>query len=220
MKLLRHNTGAYIRPSPHVRCDCWVARDVIALNEYGITKDIPCNRVVDVGANVGCFAYKVLQVHPHAEIVCLEPLSEHLECLRANAPAAVVLQCALAYGRSEVDIYAPSREIHTAFQQGTGMTADPLMHVYSEPYCTVPAMTLGGVLERMGWQSADLLKLDCEMCEFEALVDYADLRKFTRIRGEYHDLERMQRLLPRLRAEGFNVTISGSHPLGKFWIGD
>ena len=74
--LLRHRTGAFIRPAPYTYGDCWVARDVLFKNEYGITANTLCNRVVDIGAHIGCFARKVLELHPKSEIVCVEPVKE------------------------------------------------------------------------------------------------------------------------------------------------
>lgn len=214
--LLRHRTGAFIRRPPYTRCDCWVAKDVIFRNEYGITPDLPCNRVVDVGANIGCFARKVQEVHPAVNIVCVEPLQEHLECLRANAPTATILHAALTWSGDTVDIYAPEDELQTAFQQGTGMTVESTMHARSVLHCTVPAVTLRQILDRMNWDEADLLKLDCEMCEFEVFAHLDELVKFRVVRGEYHDLSRMQQATPAL-AECFTVTVSGG-PRGHFWL--
>lgn len=214
--LLRHRTGAFIRPTPYTRCDCWIARDVIFRNEYGIMSYTPCDRVVDVGANIGCFARKVLEVHPLADIACIEPLEEHLECLRANAPSATVFHAALAWDRVSVGIYAPQEELLTAFQQGTGMTVQSEMHARPVLHCTVPAITLQQVIDRMGWDEVDFLKLDCEMCEFEVFQHLDELVKCRIVRGEYHALEPMQAAMPALE-ERFAVTISGG-PRGHFWL--
>ncbi len=69
----------------------------------------------------------------------------------------------------------------------------------------VESVALGDVLDQMGWDECDYLKMDIEGGEYEALlnVSHSMLRRVKAIGLEYHDSQKFPALLNGLAEAGF-----------------
>jgi FkbM family methyltransferase len=146
---------------------------------------------VDIGAHIGLVTVAVLLDNPNARAICVEPLDDNCEMIRANAEAngltdrVTIIKGAMGPGRS-VDVawdYADEDEgtynSDNRFIGALAQQADMAMQV-----ATVPAVSLASLVKQAGGEIA-ALKLDCEGCEWHALKSRS-LRDVRVIFGEWH----------------------------------
>jgi len=165
--------------------------------------------VVDVGANVGVFS--TLAARTARVVYALEPSSSNFSLLRANtARAANVialnLACARENGRASLDVSSDPVSFSLALQSPSSNQE------------TVEAINLTTLFDRYKIERCDFLKLDCEGCEFEIILDSdaVAIDRVDRIVMEYHD-HRSDRfshhdLLHTLKRFGFEAV--SYHPNG------
>jgi FkbM family methyltransferase len=131
------------------------------------------SRVLDLGANVGFAAMLLAERYPYAEIVCVEPAPDTFVVLRANTAGFERIRALnLAVGGDEpvfFDLSAPSVERRAA-DDGT----------------EVPGVSLHRLLDDLGWEHVDLLKIDIEGAEFTVLADEA-MSRVGAVVGEIHE---------------------------------
>jgi FkbM family methyltransferase len=163
----------------------------------------PNGLVVDIGANVGVFS--LFAARTARTVYSLEPASSNFSCLvsnirRAQNIVALRLACAGQDGFASLDL-------------SSNPVSFSLMTSHSpEKHESVNVITLGTLFERYKISHCDFLKLDCEGCEFEIILDSEPslMRRIARIVMEYHDhlSERFHHrdLLQRLEALGFSTT--------------
>ncbi len=160
--------------------------------------------VVDVGANVGVFSLFAARM---ARIIyALEPSSSNFTLLLSNTAQAknivpLNLACAREDGHASLDVGSDPVSFSLAAQ---------LPSMNQE---TVEVVSLATLFDRYRIERCDFLKLDCEGCEFEIILD-ADARFFSRIDRivmEYHDhlSTRFSHrdLLQSLRKLGFEAVV-------------
>jgi FkbM family methyltransferase len=131
-------------------------------------KRVDTPTVVDVGANIGVFTVWAARELGAGRIVAVEPDPEPARQLRDNLALnriddVAVLEAALGGERREATLYRRgSAAMNTLF---------PRDHYGShfEIGKTVRVLTLDDVFERCNIERCDLLKLDCEGAEYEAL---------------------------------------------------
>ena len=165
--------------------------------------------VIDVGANVGVFTVWASRVLRPGRIVAIEPSPEAVVLLRRNlkrngVTRTTVAQFAVAGHRGTATLYrrgAPS--MNTLFQHDRYGS-------HFEPVADVPLLTLDNVMDRYGIERCDLLKLDCEGAEYQALFGASKetLAKITNIVGEYHEgmsAHGSVELMTFLERQGFEV---------------
>jgi FkbM family methyltransferase len=180
-------------------------------DEYG-TADIFLDdgAFVDVGAHIGSVAIAVLLDNPRAHAICVEPLPENVELLRANArrngvnERLHVVEGAAGRGKTVVVRYGPD-DAHRYIANIRGATGE---------YVTVPAITLAQIVRLAGGR-IDAMKIDCEGGEYALFAAKPEtLRKVGRITGEYHGGEQpLLDLLDRTHA----VTVTrGDRYVGHF----
>jgi FkbM family methyltransferase len=136
--------------------------------------------VVDVGANVGVFS---LFAARRARIVyALEPSSSNFSLLRSNTAAEknivpLNLACARADGEASLDV--GSDPVSFSLTSNGSSSQREIVGVIS----------LATLFERYKIERCDFLKLDCEGCEFEIILDSdpALMPRIDRIVMEYHD---------------------------------
>ncbi|MDQ6946150.1 MAG: FkbM family methyltransferase [Actinomycetota bacterium] len=111
---------------------------------------------IDVGANVGDWTMMVLRTNPEARGVAIEPGLAALQRLRERLPSTVEIVAAAA-GKGEsgpVLFYEEAGAgVRSSAVRGWADTADE-RHV--------PVVTVDNLLDGMGWQSVDFLKIDTE----------------------------------------------------------
>ena len=130
---------------------------------------------------------------PSADIVAVEPDPHSFSRLRRNTAqldGVRLRRCALTAHDGEATFVPAAQPWVSAL--GEGATGG----------ITVPALTLETLLDELGWERVDLLKIDIEGAELDVLSSPA-LDRVRMIVGELHD-DRAIELL-----HGFDVTVSG-----------
>ena len=158
--------------------------------------------VLDVGANVGFFSWRVRAVRPKASVVAFEPQSDnHARLTRMFEAAGIRGEAcrqacgaepgsATLYLRNSVT-HSLQADWHTDLDAGAG----------SEQ---VPVTTLDGECARRGIQAVDLLKIDTEGAETLVLRGASRILRRTRyVVLEYHSPELRAECLRILTAAGF-----------------
>jgi FkbM family methyltransferase len=168
--------------------------------------------VLDVGANIGdssvAFAARGAQVHAFEPLMMLQPYLRENIALNALEHRISLHPVGLS-GRDEtlkVRVSASGTAGATAFGQADRSDA------VEQELCLVAAVSY---LRKHGINRADLLKLDCEGCEYELFADAAllDYLKPDRIVMEYH--RGGDELHAMLEAHGYRVERpEREHPVG------
>lgn len=201
----------------HRAADMVIVRDVDGRDAYRLAElRLRPRTVLDVGAHIGCFAARARRRWPAAEMACVEPNPANLPALRRNVGAfARVFACAATYSAGPV-------RLASTIYPGTDNTGGS--HVIEGarsahdklPIVAVEAMNLEQLLAKCEWPTVDLLKLDCEGCEF-SLLEHAELERIGAIVGEYHDRARFDDLLARRFAGWEFRRLTDGQP-GLFWL--
>jgi len=189
--------------------------------------------VVDAGAHVGVFAKTCRDRFPTARIYCVEACPEQIPALQRNTNGrGAVINAALTYER---DVAMENAIYPGTINTGSGrvVTARDLRHrVDTESLPTEPdsveggywwadfrpleTVTLEDIMHRFDLDHIDLLKFDCEECEFSVLENTTSLDKISRIVGEYHGEERFNKLIASPRFAGWQVEIVRDGEIGLF----
>lgn len=182
---------------------------VVGLDEYRLAgMDLAGGTVIDVGAHVGCFAFRACE-RGAAIIHCYEPWEESADLLQQNAdhmPGVVVFREAVGA------IAGRGRFTGLAHAENTGsgnVTLDD-----SGPISVTP---LDEMIRRAGGRVA-LVKLDCEGGELVALPACTLLHLVDRVALEWHPPGSRVWAEDILRAAGFTVTtLDGEDGRGLAW---
>ena len=166
--------------------------------------------VVDLGANVGLFSACAARVA--RRVVALEPSPQLFGQLARNVEArkeVEALQLAVAARPGSVRLYRP---------RGPGLTGASSTHanraeLVSEEYDEVASTSLDALFRDHRIERCDLLKIDIEGMEYEALgaASSDTLARVQRIHGEYHEVagddpaSTIEGLEALLRGQGFEV---------------
>jgi len=151
------------------------AYEVFATSDYAINLDHPVRRVLDLGANVGFASMLLAERYPDAEIVALEPAPDTFATMVRNvASFGAVRPMQVAVGTDGpvfLDLNVPSVERHA-----------------SRSGVEVRGISLTTLLDDLGWQEVDLMKIDAEGAEFQVFSDPA-MSRVRAIVGEIHTEE-------------------------------
>lgn len=156
---------------------------------------------VDIGAHIGGWSVGVALDNPAMKVYAVEALPENAELLRKNADHLVMVLERAASNQSqhtEQIAYGPD-ETHRFI--GDMRSAE------GRPSVRVKTLTLTTLL-RLTHVPIDLLKIDCEGCEFRFL-DADQVGMVREIVGEYHST--IDPLLDRL-TKTHNVEVGGTIP--------
>jgi FkbM family methyltransferase len=159
--------------------------------------------IIDVGANLGFFTIRAKQLWPDAKIVAIEPdpnnyasLVEHISI--NNLSDIKPLQIGLSDKCGCFDLYLAPRNI-----------AGHSMYKKTDRSIEINTKTLADVISMLPNSKCDLLKMDCEGCEFsilntltQELADRIGCLIFEPEHGLY-DLEALNHSLASL---GFDIT--------------
>lgn len=177
MNYVRWHNGGWMRLGLIGRDnDAWLwteveTNDVYCLDQIGLEN---IRRIVDLGASIGVFAAVAHKRWPLATITCVDPNVQTHELLELNAGQfATILKAAVFHGarpvlrRGDLDFQAT-----VVADGGEGWESVPTVEVAPllRPFC-------------------DLLKLDCEGCEYGVLA-HEDLGNVRYVLGEWHDVRR------------------------------
>jgi FkbM family methyltransferase len=154
--------------------------EVFEYGEYDIL-DVEGKDVVDIGAFVGDSAIyfalrgarKVIAVKPHPEAY-----REMVENIKLNNLENLVIP---------INAGLSSREGSICIEDVD--TYETLTSHYMSGECIsqIPAITLNKLVREYGLTQTPILKIDCEGCEYEVILnDYSTVRMFEEIVLEYH----------------------------------
>lgn len=159
-------------------------------------------RIIDLGANIGLATLFLHCQFPQAEFVCVEPDPRNKPLLEKtivlNQIAAHVIDCAVAsktgtlqlrYGRSPTCSALETSPMHQL-----------------ERTVPVEVKTIPNILEQIGWDYIDLLKIDIEGSEEDLLLRNNQwLERVGTIIIEIHPSTTPEIILSSLQPYGFNL---------------
>ncbi|MEX0643456.1 MAG: FkbM family methyltransferase [Pirellulales bacterium] len=141
-------------------------RGVFLDNEYNLSKVLPDIRpatILDLGANVGMAAVYLHALYPDVHIACVEPDPRNLKLLEqtiaTNRVNVTLVQGAVAAEAGRLRLRMGDNPTCSALETSPMHKLDSSVEV---DVFTVPQL-----LERLGWKSVDLLKVDIEGTEQE-----------------------------------------------------
>lgn len=163
-------------------CDIYTVAEIFHERQYELARPLgPAPVIVDAGANVGVASAWFLLAHPDARLVAIEPVSQNVQWLTSNLarePRTTVVRAALGEVEGEVlmSLSAHSAEHAIGDRPGVGGAE------------SVPCRRLDRILEEQGITTVDLLKLDVEGSEIDALAGLGTrLRDVRVIVAEVHE---------------------------------
>jgi FkbM family methyltransferase len=123
--------------------------------------------IIDAGANIGLTSIFFANEYPNARIIAIEPEESNFEMLKKNTapyPNVEILNAALWGENRELDLFDP-QEGHSAFQIKSESRTGPVGTK------KVRGVTLDRLMQELGIEFVDLLKIDIEGAELEVFAD-------------------------------------------------
>jgi FkbM family methyltransferase len=162
----------------------WLAiKEVLVLDEYAcvdrVLDGISAPRILDIGANIGCFALRSLSAFPGASVASVEAASDTFEILaqnRALNPGCdwQVLNRGVWGSQGPLTIVRRGLALAHRVVEGVGDDA-------------VQGITLQALVESLAWPRVDLIKIDIEGGEESVVPAAADvLRECPALLVEVH----------------------------------
>ena len=152
--------------------------DIRILNEIWLARCYETNpqliptgqwTVVDLGANKGAYAARVLHLAPEARVICYEPDPHNVECLRINlGDSAEIHRAAVSADGGTITLQQVPEN------RGLGSIVAGRLEARGTPTVPidVPLVALRDVIARAG--HVDLLKIDVEGAEYPIILDTED----------------------------------------------
>lgn len=196
-------------PAPKAFADVFIFLwlPVYLLDAYEMERFLkPGMTVIDGGAHAGGFSRLAGElVGPRGRVIALEPCEENLAALRSNlagadGPQVTVLQCAL--WDEDLDLELQLADTNLGRQ---AVSQDRLQEVIGT--LKVKARSIDHIAAELGLDRVDLIKLDIEGCEAEALRGSGEVLRVHRpvvIAAAYHkagDLHDLPALLAELTTD-------------------
>ncbi len=142
----------------------------------------PGGTFVDIGANEGFFTVQAAKiVGPAGRVLAVEPQGRLQEVIRKNLELNGLKNVTLV--RSAVSDRPGEAELHISPSTNTGSTGLSQSTRYRVPHEAVPVNTLEAILERAGIQVVDLMKMDIEGFEYEAITGAEKLFRDKRVKA-------------------------------------
>ena len=181
-----------------------VVMEVVERDEYRRWGDITINEgdtVLDLGAHIGSFSR--LAGSLGARVIAVEPCPANMKLLKANTKGLDVTALQYAINESITShllVDSKRNEMHK-------LVALPQDHTIK-----VMCITLDRLICAFGNPDIDLLKMDIEGSEYEALYGAGQLRRVKQITMEWHyGAVRMSELIVYLDKLGFRVVWLGGN---------
>lgn len=172
-----------------------VIRDILLDEEYSVPAGEPAT-VVDLGANIGVASAWFRMRYPMARIVAVEPDPDTFTKLERNLgddSAVTLVNAAVAARSGEVALFRPAGYSIASSLRGAPSAGEAT---------NVRAYTLDELLADHGLDRVDLLKLDVEGAELDAVRGLSRLDAVRTIVGEVH---------PPLLADGVDAFFDALH---------
>lgn len=140
--------------------------------------------VVDIGAHIGMFTLFAAANAPSARVIALEPEQQNYRVLLGNVERnnlgnrITALQIGVGNGKPmTLYTFGADRGGDSVYRKNEG--GSPIM---------IQTMSIGEVLRKYGIASCDLLRLNCQGAEYEALYETSleDLQRINSMIIDYH----------------------------------
>ena len=176
---------------PSVIEDVWVFLAVLFAREYDSLNLLPSDNVLDVGANIGVFS--VLTSLRCKSIFSVEANPSNFQLLQTNLSLNAVRNCL------SQQVAASDRRgvLHMEGQGGLSRIARDGVPVKSD--------TLDSILQNLGSPRIDVLKMDIEGHEVEALRGFSGLRDVREAIIEVHSPALLRKTREILESLGFHL---------------
>jgi FkbM family methyltransferase len=190
---------------------------IVKDDEYNL-RQLPnlSGTAIDIGAHIGAVTVALALDHPDLRVIAVEAVPENVAVLRANVTSndledrVVVIEAAAAEpGRKRVSMlwgYRSAGDEPVAYVKDSRFIANIYDKRADADRHSVPAIDLDTLMD--GMERLDLLKIDCEGCEWSVLRS-PRAKDVTRIFGEFHNeggLAGLDALLPSHDVRQFGGT--------------
>jgi FkbM family methyltransferase len=200
----RHTPGgvAFRATHRHGTNDGAIMQAILGEDEYRLASIYPITGwVLDIGAHVGTVGIAIAIDNPDARVVAVEALPQNVASIEANIELAGVTGRVLVEAAGATDSRHKTVDVTYSYDSVTGVDQGYLDqcryvgNIYRQmpdgptvtsASVTVPGISLSRLLAKYEIDRVELLKIDCEGCEWQFLRSRA-LARVDRIVGEYHD---------------------------------
>jgi FkbM family methyltransferase len=179
IRLRLRDGGSYFECQVRVRTDLMTLREVFLAQEYALPDDLEPRVILDLGANIGAAAIYFHLKYPQATIHALEPAAETFALMQDNVrqfPRMHAHRLAVAGANGRAAFYT-SRE---------ASKATLLAAVGGDGEEEVETCTLARVMETLGLDRVDLVKVDIEGAEHEVFQAFHEMDRIGLVIGELH----------------------------------
>lgn len=199
--------------------DVWVVKETCVDADYLPVSEFRSHwTVVDIGAGLGDFTVLAADHCPQGKVYAYEPMAPSFALLNKNLLLNKItnvetFQLATASTAGTMTAVSEKREaVSTRFATGA---ADP-----DETGTAIPVTTLAEIMDRLPDGHCHLMKIDCEGCEFDLLLNSPPelLARIERLTIETHDdysRYSADHLAVYLRQQGFEVR-QDSNPVHRY----
>lgn len=200
--------------------------DTYCLNDLSVAP----KRILDIGGHIGIFARLAGELFPECEIVSVEPCKRNLEMHRKNTERLGkrhrVIEGAVDYREGHL-VYWNGAMYPECGSAGFFVCPEKVKPEEMRPmYGPIPdahrqetqIWTVEQILDQVGWDTVDLIKMDCEGSELNIVenMDFERARPNVLV-GEWH--ENRDRLYAAMRnrlGRGWRLDVIGDGNLGTF----
>ncbi|HET9744947.1 MAG TPA: FkbM family methyltransferase [Chitinophagaceae bacterium] len=175
-KRLANNFYMRVRPSDHIQGQLfWYGHYEKELGDL-IKKILkPGDVFLDLGANIGYISLLAAKHEPTAKIISFEPVSSIFGKLEENISLNTARNVKAVH--SGVGERNEERDIYISDEDNTGMSSFQKPENYSGRIETVKVITIDKWFESSGLSRVDLIKLDVEGSELDAVTGMHDILK-------------------------------------------
>ena len=174
-----------LRPSRQVTvCDLDILEENLNQDQYNLVKLIKKgDTIVDIGAHIGIFSIMAAKISEYGQVFSFEPEESNYLLLQKNISLNKLKNLRFFNkavtskgGKVKLVISPNNKGAHTLLGQG-------------DQFQEVSAVTLTEIINFIGGNNINLLKLDCEGSEYDILLNAEpkDLRRIDKIIMEVHE---------------------------------
>jgi FkbM family methyltransferase len=213
-KCVRLRSGGELILSGH-ELDMAVVFQVFCDEVYPVDHD---KVVVDIGANIGLFSLYAA-FRGAGKVYAFEPNREAYCCVLKNIERNNLQGRIVPYHQA---VTSRSNEVVTIAKAASPQNRIAHGSAPDDEHESVTTISLNDIVRNEGISRIDLLKMDCEGCEYD-ILDATDASTFSRIDRiiiEYHDGRELE-IEQNLRRHGFKLekAAADNDRMGMLWFG-
>jgi FkbM family methyltransferase len=182
--------------------DLAIIAGLLGDREYWDQTLLPVRRLLDLGANIGLASLWFSVISPGVQTACVEPDPRNIQLLEANLSRnnlhASIFACA---------VDACSGQVEFGLNSHTGCSSLTSTGLHKH-YQTVPVQvrTVSEILDELGWDTVDLIKMDVEGAEHTILESCSEwIERVGRIVLEIHPTTTPEAIAGMMHPFGFVI---------------